>query len=83
MTLCVVIPAYNAAATLAETPDGLLAQTRGDWTGIIVDDGSTDGSQALLETYGKSIKLMKCPSNRGAIAARNYGASCDFDDPLG
>ena len=51
MTLSVVIPAHNAADTLAATLDSLLAQTRGDWQAIIVDDGSTDATRRIAETY--------------------------------
>jgi len=70
----VVITSYNQRDFVRAALESVLAQNQMAEI-IVVDDGSTDGSQALLETYGKSIKLMKCPSNRGAIAARNYGAS--------
>ena len=77
MTLCVVIPAYNAAETLAEALDSLLAQTRGDWTAIVVDDGSTDGTRQLAETYvarDKRFRLLNDGRPRqGASAARNRG----------
>lgn len=77
MTLCVVIPAYNAAETLAEALDSLLAQTRGDWTAIIVDDGSTDGTRQLTETYVARDKRFRLLSDgrppQGASAARNRG----------
>ncbi len=77
MTLCVVIPAYNAAGTLAETLDSLLAQTRRDWRAIIVDDGSTDGTCHLAETYvarDERLRLLSDGRSReGASAARNRG----------
>ena len=77
VTLCVVIPAYNAAETLAEALDSLLAQTRGDWTAIVVDDGSTDGTRQLAETYVARDKRFRLLSDgrprQGASAARNRG----------
>ena len=77
MTLSVVIPAHNAAETLAETLDSLLAQTRNDWRAIIVDDGSTDGTRQLAESYvarDRRFRLLSDgrPSD-GASAARNRG----------
>lgn len=77
MTLSVVIPAYNAAETLAEALDSLLAQTRGDWTAIVVDDGSTDGTRQCAETYVARDKRFHFLSDgrprQGASAARNRG----------
>src|SRR5437660_8279844 len=77
VTLSVVIPAHNAAETLAETLDSLLAQTRGDWTAIVVDDGSTDGTRALAESYVARDQRFRLLSdgrpNEGASAARNRG----------
>jgi len=43
----VVIPAYNAARTLAETLDSVVVQTFDDFEVIIVDDGSTDGTATV------------------------------------
>jgi glycosyltransferase involved in cell wall biosynthesis len=40
--ISVIIPAYNAAATLAATLDSLCAQTFNEWEAIVVDDGSSD-----------------------------------------
>ena len=49
--ISIVIPARNAAATLAETLDSVLAQTERDWEAIIVDDGSTDATAAIIAAY--------------------------------
>ncbi len=77
MTLAFVIPARDAAETLAETLDSLLAQTRSDWEAIIVDDGSTDATKQLAEAYTARDKRFRLLSDgrtaEGAAAARNRG----------
>jgi peptidoglycan/xylan/chitin deacetylase (PgdA/CDA1 family)/SAM-dependent methyltransferase len=77
VTLCVVIPAYNAAETLGQALDSLLAQTRGDWQAIVVDDGSTDSTRQLARTYVTRDKRFRLLSDgrprQGVSAARNRG----------
>ncbi len=77
--LSVVIPALNAAATLARTLDSLLAQQRGDWEAVIVDDGSTDETRAIAESYivrdGRFRLLSDGRRPEGAAAARNRGVA--------
>ncbi|MFI5000689.1 MAG: glycosyltransferase [Reyranellales bacterium] len=76
-TLSVVIPARNAAETIAETLDSLLAQTRGDWDAIIVDDGSEDTTRQIAEAYAARDRRFRVLSDgrpsEGASAARNRG----------
>ena len=77
MTLSVVVPARDAADTLADTLDSLLAQTRGDWEAIIVDDGSIDSTRRVAETFaGRDPRFRVLSDGRpaeGAAAARNRG----------
>jgi len=47
----IIIPVYNVAPYLRECLDSVLAQTFTDWEAICVDDGSTDGSGAILDEY--------------------------------
>ena len=47
----VVIPVYNAEAWLRQCLDSLLAQTEDGWEAVCVDDGSKDGSEAILSEY--------------------------------
>ena len=47
----VVVPAYNATGTLAETLDAVFAQEFEDWECVVVDDGSTDDSASIVEEY--------------------------------
>ena len=71
----VVIPARNAGATLSATLDSLLAQSSQSWEALIVDDGSTDGTAAIIESYaardGRFSRLLG--AGQGVSAARNAG----------
>lgn len=69
----VIIPAYNAAAFLAETLDSVLAQTYENVETIVVDDGSTDTTPQLLDSYRNRITVLR-QANAGQAAARNNGA---------
>jgi glycosyltransferase involved in cell wall biosynthesis len=69
----IVTPAWNAAAFLGESIDSVRAQTFTDWEMVIVDDGSTDDTAALVESYAAAdsrIRLLR-QSNSGPSAARN------------
>jgi glycosyltransferase involved in cell wall biosynthesis len=71
--IAVIVPAYQAAATLAETLESLRAQTRGDWVAVVVDDGSTDGTARIaLQSGDPRISVVHRP-NGGIAAARNTG----------
>ncbi len=70
----VVIPAYNAAATIVASVRSCLAQNLPPAEIIVVDDGSTDGTADLLrKTFGNSILLLTQHANSGPAAARNAG----------
>lgn len=68
----VVIPTYNRAALLEETLASVFAQTLTDHEVLVVDDGSTDGTLALLARYGERIRVLR-QSNAGQGVARNLG----------
>ncbi|MBQ3788444.1 MAG: glycosyltransferase [Bacteroidales bacterium] len=71
MKLSIIIPAYNAEAYLPQCLDSILAQEHQDCEVIVVDDGSTDGTAALLERY-PDVKVVH-QKNRGMSTARNRG----------
>ncbi|MEM7635146.1 MAG: glycosyltransferase family A protein [Pseudomonadota bacterium] len=78
--ISVVIPAYNAANTIAETLDSLSSQTRAADEIIVVDDGSTDATSDVVVNHPVGAKVVK-QSNSGAAAAFNNGignASGDY-----
>jgi glycosyltransferase involved in cell wall biosynthesis len=72
----VIVPAYNAARYLRNAIDSVVGQTYADWELIIVDDGSTDGTRALVRSYiaaqGDKLRYV-FQTNRGLPAARNAG----------
>lgn len=69
----IIIPVYNVAPYLRECLDSVLAQTFTDWEAICVDDGSTDGSGAILDEYAVKDKRFRVihQANAGVSAARN------------
>src|SRR5574337_57403 len=68
----VVIPAYNAAWCVRRAVDSVLAQTFTDFELLVVDDGSTDDTAAVLNTYGDRLRIVSKP-NGGLSSARNAG----------
>jgi glycosyltransferase involved in cell wall biosynthesis len=70
----VVIPAYNSARTLPRSLSSVFSQTYGNHEVIVVDDGSTDDTEAVVRQYGERVILIR-QENAGAGAARNRGAS--------
>jgi len=69
----IVIPSHNRAHTIATTIESCLAQSFDDLEVLIVDDGSTDDTQAIVEAIGDPrIRYLTRP-NGGPAAARNTG----------
>jgi glycosyltransferase involved in cell wall biosynthesis len=89
----VIVPAYNAADTLARCLWSALRQDwAGDWEVVVVDDGSTDATPDVVERLAREaprpVRLIR-QANAGAGGARNRGAAeacapavafCDADD---
>lgn len=72
LLVSVIIPTYNRADLIGECIQSVVAQTYKDIEIIVVDDGSTDDTQARLGAYGRLIRIIK-QANAGAAAARNRG----------
>ncbi len=68
----VIIPVYNAAATVAEAVDSVLGQSFADHEVVVVNDGSKDDSAKILEAYAGRVRIIT-QANRGMSAARNAG----------
>ncbi len=71
----IIIPAFNAAATLSEAIGSVLAQTFSEWEAIVVDDGSTDDTAALAADFAAHDQRIRLVSqaNGGVSSARNHG----------
>ena len=68
----IVIPVYNMSRFVAEAIESVLAQTYTPVELIVVDDGSTDDTPAVLAVYADRCRVLRQP-NRGQAAALNHG----------
>lgn len=71
-TVSVVIPVYNGEKYLGEAIRSVIEQTLRPNEVIVVDDGSTDNSAQIAESFVPHVKLIK-KGNNGAASARNAG----------
>ncbi len=73
--ISVVMPTYNRADTVSRAIDSILNQTCKDFELIVVNDGSTDGTQTILESYAQKDPRIKIvvQKNGGSARARNHG----------
>ena len=85
----VIMSAYNAEQYIKEAVDSILSQTLTDFECIVVDDGSTDRTLSILQTYGDERLIIITRENKGVVASRNeaidiakglYIAIMDADD---
>ena len=68
----IIIPCYNAEAYVAEAIESALGQAYERTEVIVIDDGSTDGSQEVIRSFGDRVMWRK-QENQGAPVARNHG----------
>ncbi len=71
--IAVIIPTYNRAQMLARALRSVLAQTESDWECVIIDDGSTDDTSAVVESFAEPRFRLLAQANQGPAAARNKG----------
>ena len=76
----IIIPVYNVAPYLRECLDSVLAQTYPNWECLCVNDGSTDGSSAILDEYAEKDSRFRVfhKTNGGVSAARNISLQARF-----
>lgn len=93
--VAVVMTAYQAKDHIERAISGVLGQSHRDLELIVVDDGSTDGTDALCDSLAANdprMRVLRMPRNMGTYAAKNHGirdaltrrpnfvALCDADD---
>jgi glycosyltransferase involved in cell wall biosynthesis len=79
--ISVIIPTYNHARFLVAAIDSALSQTLKPSEVIVVDDGSTDATSALLQAFRGKIRILR-QKNLGVAVARNRGAEMATGDYL-
>jgi glycosyltransferase involved in cell wall biosynthesis len=73
-SVSVILPTYNRAVQLRRALASVLRQTYNDYEIIIIDDGSTDDTQAVVAAFNSSVPILySYQANRGRSAARNAG----------
>ena len=72
--ISVLLPAYNAEKFLKESIDSILCQTYSNFELIIINDGSNDNTQTIIDAYDDSrIKCITNSQNKGLIDSLNEG----------
>lgn len=83
MQLSIIIPAFNEEKTLALVLDALLREVTGVFEIIIVDDGSTDNTSQIAQTYCQQyprVRLIQHPVNQGKTAGLRTGFAASTGD---
>jgi glycosyltransferase involved in cell wall biosynthesis len=76
MLVSVILPTHNRAHLVRCAVDSVLSQHGAELELIVVDDGSTDGTDAVLAAAGDArMSVVRLPARRGAGAARNAGVA--------
>src|SRR5262245_49416395 len=68
----VIIPSYNRAYIVGQAIESVLRQTYRPLEVVVVDDGSSDNTRAVVEQYGPPVRYFR-QANAGVSAARNAG----------
>src|ERR687893_681850 len=75
-----IVPVFNGERYLQAALDSIFAQTYRSLEVLVVDDGSTDNTAAIVGSYGDRVRYLQ-QDNHGPSAARNRGieaATCEF-----
>ena len=73
--MSVIVPAFNAAATIEQTLHSVLAQTYDDWEVVVGDDCSTDDTVARARSVSDDVVVIRAQRNGGPAAARNLAVA--------
>ena len=77
--ISVIIPNYNYGRYLHDAIQSVLSQTCDNFEIIVVDDGSTDNSAAVVKSFGNRVKLIE-QEQMGVSVARNRGFAASKGD---
>lgn len=71
----IIVPVYNVKKYLQQCLDSILLQTNTSWECLLIDDGSTDGSDKICDEYANRDKRFRVfhQKNAGVGSARNVG----------
>lgn len=81
----IIVPTYNCALVITETLNSVFSQTHQNWECIIIDDGSTDNTEEVVQYYLKKDCRFQFPKRidsykKGGNGARNYGFDLSVGD---
>jgi GT2 family glycosyltransferase len=71
----VIVPAFNAAATIVQTLESVVAQSYQDWEIVVGDDHSTDATAELARSVSPRVTVVTAEVNGGPAAARNLAVA--------
>ena len=80
-SVSVIVPVYNGERYIIEALDSISRQTHQPAEVIVVDDGSTDKTADLVESYGSNVTCLR-QANSGAATARNAGIQASHSEYL-
>ncbi|NDV20055.1 glycosyltransferase [Pseudodesulfovibrio sp. JC047] len=78
----IILPTYNRAKFIGTALDSVRAQTYTNWECLIIDDGSTDNTAAVVAAYDDPRFVMLHQENQGVSGARNTGISASRGDVI-
>lgn len=74
-SVSIIIPTYNRERLLRRSINSIVKQTFTDWELVIADDGSTDNTKSMVESYEDDRIHYRYQNNNGAASARNMGVA--------
>ena len=82
-SVSVVVPVLDGEAFLRESLDSILEQTYRPTEVIVIDDGSTDSTPEIAESYGDRVRYVRQPETRGIYGNANDGIALSSGDLIG
>jgi len=83
LKLSIITVCYNSASTIRDTIESVFSQDHCDIEYIVVDGGSKDGTQAIVESYGERISRFVSEPDKGLYDAMNKGVALATGDVIG